>query len=339
MGAGHDEDPAAPVHRDLLTRRSLLAGSLGSAAFAVAGLPASALAGGMGETLVTTLAVGSYDHGLTARLGRALRGYPEMLEKAVGGTVLLKPNMVDFDPVRPINTDPRLVLALAQAFLRLGARRVVVGEAPGHRRDTELLLEGSGLGPALRDLGLRFVDLNLDAVVEVPLLAPRSRLESIPLASTALAADLLVSVPRMKTHHWTGITLSLKNLFGLVPGSAMGWPKNPLHWAGIHECIADVWSVAKPGFAVVDGLVGMEGDGPLMGAPVSSRVVVMGDDLAAVDATCARLMGMDPMGIRHLKLVRNLGGVLSRGRIRRAGDQVAARPYRPAPGWEDLALD
>jgi uncharacterized protein (DUF362 family) len=86
------------------------------------------------------------------------------------------------------------------------------------------------------------------------------------LPNTALGADLVVSIPKMKTHHWAAATLSMKNLFGTVPGALYGWPKNMLHWTGIDESIADLRTVFPGQFALVDGIVGMEGHGPIQGA-------------------------------------------------------------------------
>ena len=83
--------------------------------------------------------------------------------------MLLKPNLVEFDPGTSINTDPRVVAAAVLAFRRLGAASVTVGEGPGHRRDTMFVVERSGLGDALRAVEAPFVDLNLDAVEPVPL--------------------------------------------------------------------------------------------------------------------------------------------------------------------------
>ena len=79
--------------------------------------------------------------------------------------------------------------------------------------------------------------------------------------------DWIVSVAKMKTHHWAGATLSMKNLFGVMPGIYYGWPKNVLHQAGIENSILDINATLKPHFAIVDGIVGMEGDGPIMGDP------------------------------------------------------------------------
>jgi uncharacterized protein (DUF362 family) len=93
-----------------------------------------------------------------------------------------------------------------------------------------------------------------------------SRLRSL-LPHTVLGSNLLVSMPKMKTHHWAGATLSMKNLFGIVPGGVYGWPKNVLHWAGIHQSIADLHSLFPNHFAIVDGIVGMDGNGPIQGRP------------------------------------------------------------------------
>ena len=105
---------------------------------------------------------------------------------------------------------------------------------------------------------------------------------------------------KMKTHHWTGATLSMKNLFGTVPSGVYGWPKNVLHWAGIEECIADLHAAFPRQFAIVDGIVGMEGNGPIQGVPKRVGVLVAGSDPVSVDATCCRIMGLDPMQIGYL---------------------------------------
>ena len=88
---------------------------------------------------------------------------------------------------------------------------------------------------------------------------------------TLRRADLIVSMPKMKTHHWAGVTLSMKNLFGVMPGVYYGWPKNVLHHAGIPESILDINAAVRPHLAIVDGIIGMEGDGPIMGTATARR--------------------------------------------------------------------
>jgi uncharacterized protein (DUF362 family) len=97
-----------------------------------------------------------------------------------------------------------------------------------------------------------------------------------------------------------------------------GWPKNVLHWAGIDESIADIHSLFPNTFAIVDGIIGMEGNGPVQGTPKPAGVLVAGSNLVAVDHTCCRLMGIDPAKIRYLQLAS--GGVFPH--INEAGESV-----------------
>jgi len=219
-----------------------------------------------------------------------------------GKRVLLKPNLVEFEPGSAINTHPLVVHAALEAFRALGAADVRIAEGPGHRRNTLDLADAAGYFQTIRNFEDIFTDLNLDEVSSVPVARPSSRLDHLYLPQTALNCDLLVSLPKMKTHHWTGATLGMKNLFGLVPGGVYGWPKNLLHWAGINESIADLHNLFPRHFTLVDGIVGMEGNGPIQGKAKAAGVLVAGRDMPAVDATCCRIMGIDPAKIRYLEL-------------------------------------
>lgn len=219
-----------------------------------------------------------------------------------GKRVVIKPNLVEFDPGTTINTHPMLVHATLEGFRALGAADVRIAEGPGHRRVTLDLADAAGYFQTIPHFEDHFTDLNLDDVSQVLLRDPFSRLNSLYFPNTALGADLIVSLPKMKTHHWVGATLSMKNFFGLVPGGIYGWPKNVLHWAGIDECIADFHAAFPRHFAIVDGVVGMEGNGPIQGNPKPVGVVVAGMDMTAVDATCCRIMRINPSMIRYLRL-------------------------------------
>lgn len=217
-----------------------------------------------------------------------------------GKRVVLKPNLVEYDEHTAINTHPVFVHAVAEAFRHLGAGSVTIAEGPGHRRITFDLAEAAGYSERFSSLYETFVDLNIDDVAEVAIHKPVSRLRSLYLPKTILDCDLLVSLPKMKTHHWVGATLSMKNLFGVVPGGVYGWPKNILHWAGIEQCIIDLHRLMPQRFAIVDGIVGMEGNGPIQGTRKYAGVVVAGFDAVAVDSTCCRIMGIDPVRVPYL---------------------------------------
>lgn len=272
---------------------------------------------------VTVLHVASYDAALERILNDALRLYPGFCSTVRGRRVVLKPNLVEHHRDRPVNTDPRLVAAAVEVFRSLDARQVLVAEGPGHRRDTELLLEESGLGAALRSVKAQFVDLNLDPIYPVKLDANLTGLRRLWLPRSILDADVVVSMPKMKTHHWVGVTLSMKNMFGVVPGAKYGWPKNVLHWRGIENSILDVVMAVRPAFAIVDGVEGMEGDGPIHGNAVKSGTIVLGESLSAVDATAARIMGIRPGNLGYLSMMLSHGGTLHTSRIRQLGEPVS----------------
>src|SRR2546426_8859589 len=218
-----------------------------------------------------------------------------------GKSVLLKPNLVEYIPGRPVNTDTQLIGAAAEAFLRLGAASVIVAEGPGHHRATELLLHQTGLGNHLAHRKIRFVDLNRDELIKTKLQATYSGLDHLWLPRTVLASDFIVSMPKVKTHHWTGVTLSMKNMFGIVPGCRYGWPKNVLHWAGIHESILVICATVRPHFVIADGIVAMEGDGPLNGSSRYLKTIVLADDPVAADSTLTRFMGIRPESVAHIR--------------------------------------
>ncbi|HKN60037.1 MAG TPA: DUF362 domain-containing protein [Candidatus Acidoferrales bacterium] len=255
-----------------------------------------------------------------------------------GKSVLLKANFVGVDPNHVMNTHPGVVAAARDSFLRLGASTVVVGEGPALERDTEAILEAIRLREYLGPLDGAFVDLNVDDVWPVALRTRASSLKRLYLPAAVLRADFVVSMPKLKTHHWAGVTLSLKNMFGIVPGHCYGWPKNILHWAGISKAILDLNSTVRPDFAIVDGIVGMEGNGPTQGQPKASDVLVMGDDPVAVDATCARVMGLVPERIDYLRRAGLLLGNIGEEKIELIGEGVAQamQPFALVPEFEHL---
>ena len=280
---------------------------------------------------------GAYSEGLYDLVRRIIA---EHRLDVAGKRVVLKPNLVEFDEHTVINTNPKLVHAALEAFRAAGAADVRIAEGPGHRRVTLDLAEAGGYFDTVPKFESVFVDLNLDEITRVPLTRPHSKLQSLYLPNTVLGCDLLVSMPKLKTHHWAGATLSMKNLFGLVPGGVYGWPKNVLHWAGIHECIADLHAMFPKAFAIVDGIVGMEGNGPIQGTPRAAGVVVAGASPVAVDATCCRIMGLDPRRIGYLQLAageQSLGEEL----MPQTGERIASVAARFAVlrELEDLRLD
>lgn len=269
-----------------------------------------------GRSPVVVLKAPSYSADLAQRI---LQGVRECGLDVRDRRVLLKPNLVEFDPATCINTDVSVVAAAYEVFRSLGASEVLIGEGPGHRRDTYSLVEMARYREITHFDSL-FVDLNRDDVSPVKGFADRPE---IYLPNTALRADLIVSLAKMKTHHWAGATLSMKNFFGLVPGSVYGWPKNELHQIGIPQSIVELSRIFHNSFGIVDGIVGMEGNGPIQGTPKPAGVLVMGRNLPAVDATCCRIMGIDPAKVEYLRMAAegSLGNVEESG-IEQRGENI-----------------
>jgi uncharacterized protein (DUF362 family) len=237
-------------------------------------------------------------------------------------TVLLKPNLVGHDPTGFINTHPAVIAATRESLLKLGAARVVIGDGPALDRDTQAILESVKLLEFTGKLGRDFCDLNIDDVERVELKTRASQLKELFLPKTVLGADFFVSMPKLKTHHWAGVTLGMKNLFGIVPGSCYGWPKNVLHWAGIGNSILDINAAVWPDFVILDGVLGMEGNGPIQGQPKAAGVLLFGDDVVAVDATACRVMGLRPQKVDYLAKAGTMLGNLEATKIQQLGERV-----------------
>lgn len=254
-----------------------------------------------GRTATFIARVPGYHDNIRQHILDGLRELGVSEAQVAGKRVLLKPNLVE--PHRAsahINTHPLVVRGAIEAFLHLGAAAVIVAEGSGHRRDTIMVLEESGFADILAEDRIPFVDLNRADVFVMPNKGKLTQLKNFLIPKELGRADIIVSMAKMKTHHWVGVTLSMKNLFGVLPGDYYGWPKNVLHAAGIAGSIFDLSATVLPHLAIVDGIVAMEGDGPIMGSAVDARVLVMGRNLPAVDATCARIMEIIPERVSYI---------------------------------------
>jgi len=302
----------------------IAAGLAGGAVFLKTQAPPSWLASDQrpARSRVAILPAAAYSDKLDGVVYDGLRLFNLSLQ---GKTVLLKPNLVEYIPGAEVNTNPWLVGAAAEAFLRLGAGQVIVGEGPGHERDTRLVMAESSLEKQLKERNLAFVDLNRDELVQVKTGSSYTSLGALWLPQSVVGADIVVSMPKVKTHHWAGVTLSMKNMFGIIPGAVYGWPKNVLHWHGIERSILDICSTMRPHFVIADGIVAMEGNGPLHGTNRALNKIVLSDDPVAADFTCARLMGLLPERIYHLNQAARFLGNGAADAIQQLGEEMPER--------------
>jgi uncharacterized protein (DUF362 family) len=229
--------------------------------------------------------------------------------------VLVNVQLEGFDAGHALNADASVVAGTVAALWKLGATEVLVGAGPSMERDTLSLAEAAGYMQAIPDFGKVFVDLNRSDVspVEGVLGGPAY------LPTAALRADLIVSVAKMKTDASTGVWLSLANMVGLAPGAVYGWPKDGFQSSA---ALMELARIFRRSFAIVDGIVGMEGNGPLAGTPKNAQALVVGDDLTAADATCCRVMGINPAQVDYLRRAADSFGVMEEEDIRNHGQAV-----------------
>lgn len=306
------------------TRRQVLAAIIGGSISLGAGLwLLHRLKGRDIKAEVFIARVPDYARNIALRIQEGFRELGILPEEIKRKRILLKPNLVETHVgMTHINTNPLVLRGAIEAFKVFGAEEVFVAEGSGHCRDSQLLMEESGLSEVLRDDRIRFVDLNYDDVFSTSNSGGWSRLKELILPKALREVDWVVSMPKMKTHHWAGVTLSMKNMFGLMPGTYYGWPKNVLHETGILEAILDINATVKPHLAIVDGIVGMEGDGPILGHPRHVGTLVIGRNLLSVDATCCRVMGINPRKIMYLYVADNRIGTIRENMILQRGETI-----------------
>lgn len=281
---------------------------------------------------VALAACPTYDGDLVSILRRVLEqaNAPDLK----GKRVVLKPNLVDSVAQYPSYTHPSVVQAMIR-LVRESGGQVTVAEGPAFRRDAQGILESTGYAEMLAREQADFVDLNYDDLVAVPTRGGYTRMRTLLLPKTIHDADLIFSLPKLKTHHWSQVSLSVKNFFGIAAGIKYGWPKNTLHAQGITESIAELLdALPAQACAVIDGVLGMEGDGPLFGTGVPSGFIAAGTDLLAVDASCARLMGFEPERVDYMRFAAWAGlGVIDPSRIDMVGEapEILRRRFQLPP--------
>jgi uncharacterized protein (DUF362 family) len=309
-----------------ISRRGLLVGG----ALATAGLVVIPVAKRLlrGRAAVFVARNQRYDESLVTTICDGLLATGLQSAELRGKRVLLKPNLVEPYKKSPhLTTNPLVVAAAAEVFLKWGAN-VTVGEGPGHVRDTEMALVEGRMQEVLDNLRLPFADLNYEDVAWTKNGGRTSRLDGFYFPRTVVEADLIVSMAKLKTHHWVGVTASMKNLYGVIPGIKYGWPKNVLHHMGIPQTVFDINASLPKTIAIVDGIECMEGDGPIMGTPKHLGVLVMGTNPTAVDATVCQLMKVDPKRIDYLRLAADRLGPIDDGLIDQRGER-----------WQPLASE
>jgi uncharacterized protein (DUF362 family)/NAD-dependent dihydropyrimidine dehydrogenase PreA subunit len=186
---------------------------------------------------------------------------------------------------------------MCKLVLQAGGKPVV-GDGAGISRPgaTAKALKVSGIEEAAIRAGAQVVNFETAGFTQVDVPNP-FQFRKLYIANPVLEADIVISLPKLKTHELTYYTGAVKNFFGVLPLKC----RKEIHLLGkrdlFGEAVADVYSVVKPGFAVMDGVIGMEGNGPSHGNPINSGVILASQDCISLDITAAELIGFDPLKI------------------------------------------
>lgn len=253
--------------------------------------------------------------------------------QALGGKrVLLKPNLLaKHTPERAVTTHPALVRAVIRAVRRRGAASITVADSPGGVYNPGILrsiYKVSGLTDVCREEGAAlYTDCKSR---EVP--AKGQVVKQFTLLEPVLDCDVIINLPKLKTHMMTGLSAATKNLFGCIPGLQKAeWHMRFPDKERFGGMLVDLLCTVKPGFAILDGILAQEGDGPAGGTPRMVGIVAAAEDHLQMDLALCRMLGIRPKDVPYLN------AAISRGLCPEQFDPACAKGEgelcRPIPGY------
>jgi uncharacterized protein (DUF362 family) len=243
----------------------------------------------------------------------AVQGFNQLKK---GDSVVIKPNICRcVDPDGHINTDSRVLQSVIQ-YTKEFTSNIRVCESDSSKGTSTYRMLYSGTLDIIEQEGVSFLDLSKDKQVEVTHFGVTDE-----VSKTAMEASLFINIPKIKTHEDTLLTCAAKNMFGFLSRGDK--------WTHIHEqdqldpyIIFSALTIPKQ-LIVVDGILGMEGAGPIGGSPVSLNMVLGGTDVVSTDAVVCNLVGLNPKKITHLVDLEKQGiGTLNLKKIHLHGEKL-----------------
>jgi uncharacterized protein (DUF362 family) len=218
-------------------------------------------------------------------------------------SVFIKPNLVTDVPEyikNGANTDVRVIESIIKHLSKFRNLKIYLGES-----DTGTNVKGRKIELALKYMGVydlkkkyKFEIINLTQDNKITVTIPNGKfLKKVDMSKIFMDCDMIINIPKIKTHKYSTITCALKNMFGSIPD-----PMRIVYHANIHQTLADLNSVLyKKTFVVVDGIIGMEGAGPMYGKPVKLNILMFSDNPLASDIAACRVIGISPEEVKHVK--------------------------------------
>ncbi|MCL2700826.1 MAG: DUF362 domain-containing protein [Phycisphaerae bacterium] len=268
-----------------------------------------------------------------------------------GKTVLLKPNLTNHRGGRyfpSMTTDVRVMAGVVEALKAHGDNKLIIAEGSGPPAfemypicGYDKLAEKHGIELVEMNTPDKFVTMQISREVfqakplppAMPVSTGTHAIAQHPVAGAYMDADIVINVPCLKTHCLTGITVAMKNLYGLYPGTRQPWHDD------VEANLADLARLRPTALVVVDGIVAMQGDGPLWGTPVKMNLIIAGRDMVAVDTVSAAVMGFDPKRVQHVQYAALQGlGVADLDKIVVVGTPIEQIKKTFADGHWSFAL-
>ena len=225
-----------------------------------------------------------------------------------GDNVLLKVNLLSAKgPEKAATTHPELVRAVAKAVRKAGGEPYI-GDSPAgtfSKRSLKRAYRRSGFENLAEE---EKIPLNFNTGVKKLDIPEGKRLERSPICEYALNADKVIALPKLKTHSFQYLTLACKIMYGVVPGLTKAkyhaqFPRR----ASFADMMLDILTILKPHLYIIDGILGMQGQGPGSGDPVKMDLVLASTDHVAMDISVCKILGVEPVGIPVLKMAKVRG--------------------------------
>jgi uncharacterized protein (DUF362 family) len=251
-------------------------------------------------------------------------GIKDIAEKYI--RALIKVNFITTKTYETgVTTDPLIVEGLIHKAKEV-FEQVFVVESDASMTDADKACEVTGIREVCERNETVFLNLRREKD-RVKLSIPNSETLSEIKVPKIVVESAVINAAKLKTHRVTGVSLGMKNMFGLLPEKM----KFKYHLRNISKVVVDINTVLKPQFTIIDGFYALEGPGPTSGTPVKMDILVAGRDVVAVDATACRVMGMEPTEIYHIRRAHEKGlGEIDETRINVVGAKVeeVQRPFR-----------
>jgi len=223
-----------------------------------------------------------------------------------GASVLLKPNLLSqADVSRAVTTHPAVVKAVAEVCRDAGAGRIMIGDSPAIVSARKVASK-CGIFEIAEELGIEVIDFVDNEIVRTP---EKFLHRHLTIAGEAVNADIIINLPKLKTHGIMVLTLAVKNLYGLF----IGKQKTMWHFQSgrdkqfFSRLLLELAYTVKPALSIIDAVVGMEGNGPGSGTPRTLGFLAGSTDMISLDRVVTEILGVDPERIPVLQVAKQLG--------------------------------